>query len=243
MSTLKSFSTRLLLLSLYCGPSLSLHAAKDLAYPELMVTPRASTRLHMEARKEVSQQWSTQLPFQISSVSTLITGLVQTSNIDKTKDSDNYSAYTGIIAGGLLTAANYYYASHYKAFTRSYREIHKLPKKTRREQLIRERLAEERINKIAATYKKLKWISFGTNLGASAYMFSKAKSGTLSKPLAIYSALAAITPLLFSTKYEDVAKEQKAYKKKIYAPVVSTTLLYDKAQRKYLPGAMVSMQF
>lgn len=243
MSTLKSFSTNLILFVLSCNFIPSLYAASNLAYPELMVTPRASTRLKMEAHKEASQQWASQLPFQVSSISTFITGLVQTSNVDKTKDTDSYSAYAGIAVGGLLTAANYYYASRYEAFTRSYREINKLPRKTRRQKLIRERLAEERINQIAATYKRLKWISFGANLGTSAYMFTKAKSGTLSKPLAIYSALAAITPLIFTTKYEDVAKEQKAYKKKIYAPVVSTSLLYDKIHRKYLPGAVVSMQF
>jgi len=243
MSTLKNLYTILLRLIICYTFVLSIYAAKDLAYPELMVTPKASTRLHMEARKEASQQWSTQLPLQVSSISTLVTGLVQTSNVDKTKDPDNYSAYVGIIAGGLSTAANYYYASRYQAFSRSYREIKRLPHKTKRQKLIRERLAEERINQIAATYTRLKWISFGTNFGASIYMASKAQSGTLSKPLAIYSALAAITPLIFSTKYEDVAAEQKAYKKKIYAPVVSTTLLYDKIHRKYLPGAMVSMQF
>lgn len=242
MSNLKSFSVKLCLLIL-CLSAISSSFAEDLSYPELMVTPRASTRVLMEAKKEHSEQWSTQLPFQVSSVSTLVTGIIQTSNVDKTKDLDSHSALAGIVVGGLWTAANYYYASHYRAFTRAYREIQKIPKKTRREELIRERLAEERINQIAATYKRLKWISFATNFGAAVYMVAKAKSGSISKPLGLYSALAALTPLIFSTKYEDVAKEQKAYKKKIYAPVVSTTLLYDQIHRKYLPGAMVSMQF
>ena len=121
-------------------------------------------------------------------------------------------------------------------------EIKALPSTTAEQKLIRERIAEEGINRAAKLSKRMKWLSVITNAGANAFMLSKAEKDSASEVFNAVSLAASFGPLLFSTEWEDVAKDQAKYKKRIYGPIL-TSSLFQVGQKKLAPGLLFSMRF
>jgi len=217
-------------------------ASDSFDYPELTVVPRASDRLQMEAKDEENRKW-TYLPIQISALATTVAGAMSW-------DSTN-SGYSvvGLSIGGIWLAGTVYLMTSYHPYTSSWSTISELPKGTTREQLTRERLAEEEINSIGAAGQRLKWISFITNLGASVFMMTKGtpsnSNGTNYPQLgaSITSAVLSFTPLIFGSHWSDVSSEQRDYKKRIYGPIAQPTFFMDEKTKELVPGAAVSLQF
>lgn len=216
-------------------------AANDhLEYPELMVTPRASDRLEMEAKKEPEKKWTTHLAVQATGLTTLVASLVHK---DKSVSENGSKTNTiGTIVGGttLLTATAL--AAFYEPYQSAAPEVRALPKGTQRQKLARERMAEEAINSAASLGSKIRWAAFIANFATSLFMVTKAETGT-SQYVDLVAAGASFAPLLFPYRWNKVADEQRSYKKKIYGPVASTTLFADPVTKSVTPGLALSFRF
>ena len=176
--------------------------AQDYSYPELSVSPRASERLKIEEAENSS--WMIHAPLQISAITTLAAG-INSSSIKKEKsDKSAYTAASAIGAGwlGISLWMQFYYKPYYLGL----QSIKKIPNKSPREQLIYERMAEEHINNAASLAKKIKWLSFVTNLSSSTWVMADSSSGSSGKTLGIIGAVASFGPLLFPYKWESVAE-------------------------------------
>jgi hypothetical protein len=194
--------------------------AEKLSYPELEVTPRASERLEIEAKGEARTHWLTLAPLQASALATLYVGL--SANYDSGLSSDAQSNYNmtkkfavGVGAGwlALTTALSAYYRPYYAG----YKDVSKMPTTNSREELTRERIAEEALYAPDAVAQKLKWFSVASNLGVNLALVSNADRDSRLKISA--GVLAAFAPLIFESRWSQVAMQHREYKKKIYGPI------------------------
>lgn len=214
----------------------------SLSYPELDVTPRATERLKMLVEKENKSHLFSQLPMQISALSTLTTGILQSSDIETSKDPEKRSRNTGIVVGVAWLGINYYVGQRNHIYQDVLADISKIPGNTPRDQLIRERIAEEGINRAARLAVRLKWISVASNFGASGYMISQAKKASSAQVMGAFSLLASFAPIIFVSDWETVAADQNAYKKRVYGPIF-TTSIFETSKDKFHPGLLVSTTF
>jgi hypothetical protein len=234
---------RILLVTTFCLVFSSFSFAETtLSYPELEVTPRASERLAMLVEKERASHILSQLPMQISAISTLATGLMQLGNVNTSKDPSKKSPNAGIFVGAAWLGINYYVGQRYHVYESTSSEVNKLPAKTTRDQLMRERIAEEGINSAAHMAVRLKWISVATNFGANAFMLSKVKKESTAQYMGAFSLLASFAPVLFISEWERVAADQSAYKKKVYGPIF-TTSIFETSEGKFSPGFLLAYTF
>ncbi len=215
--------------------------AQDYAYPELSVSPRASERLKIEESENSS--WMIHAPLQISALTTLAAGLNSSSIKEGKTDKAAFTAATAVGAGWF--GVSLWMQLYYKPYYLGLQSIKRIPNKSPREQLIYERMAEEHINNAASLAKKIKWLSFTTNLGTSLWVMTESKSGSTGKNLGIIGTVAAFGPLLFPYRWESVAEEQKNYKKKIFGPItMNTTLLSAPGEvNSFIPGMMATASF
>jgi len=214
-------------------------------YPELSVAPRASERIAMEAQKELSHRWTTYIPIQLSGLMTMSAGIFNNDPNISTGE------YAGIGVGLGWLALTTVLAMTYEPYHSANLEISALPKGTIREQLTRERMAEESINKIAAAGERMRWLSIASNFFTSVFILTQNKSYLLpanNNPTtrglmdgsAFFALGAAFTPWLFRFYWSDVRDQQADFKKRIYGPVANTTLFYDAGTRSYVPGVALS---
>lgn len=212
-------------------------------YPELMVTPKASERLVIEYNRENRRGVWEHLPMEVSALSTAIAGTFQLFDYNKDKDPDGYSPYVGLITGAFWMGVGAYMGEVYRPYRRSVAELKKLPSANAREQLMRERLAEESIYNIEQLATKMVWASFATNLGASVYMISKAEDKSAALVASSISAVLSFAPVLFPHPWREAGEYHREYKKKIYRPIASAALLYDQTSGHYLPGMQMALSF
>jgi len=210
-------------------------------YPELNVTPRASDRLKIEADKESQNRVGFQMPITASALLTLTAGIMQ--DVDTSSDPEKRSPLVGIVVGGSWLALNAYMSFSYQGYRRAYQEIKDMPVKSEREQLTRERLAEEQINRLGRLGKTMRYLSFATNGAASLYLLSNSKKDTKSQIIDGLAAVGSLLPMLFSNQWEDTAREQELYKRKIFAPVASTGLMKVPGKDQIVPALLVSFNF
>lgn len=210
-------------------------------YPELNVTPRASDRLKIEADREAENRLSFQMPITASALLTLTAGIMQ--DVDVSSDPDERSPLVGIVVGGSWLALNAYMSFSYKGYRKAYEDIKNMPAKSEREQLTRERLAEEQINRLGRLGKTMRYLSFATNGAASIYMLSNSKKDSKSQIIDGLAAAGSLLPMLFSNQWEDTAREQELYKRKIFSPVASTGLMRVPGKDLVVPGVLVSFIF
>ncbi len=216
----------------------------ELNYPELMVTPKASERITLEAMKEHKERWhKVHLPMLSSAMMTVIAGGVQLSYYDRRDDPHKKSALVGLVVGGSWLILDTYMAKFYEAYQSSYEDNKKLPERTVREKLIKERLAEEEINRLSSLATRMKWLSAVTNVAAGGYMVENARKDSIAKVTGALAIATALAPVVFPNRWNDVAKEQSNYKKKIFAPIVHSTIFSDPKSNSAVPGIMLSMLF
>lgn len=215
--------------------------AQDFAYPELSVSPRASERLKIEEAENSS--WLIHAPLQISAITTLAAGLNSSSIKNGNSDKSAFTAATAVGAGWL--GVSLWMQLYYKPYYLGLQSIKRIPNKSQREQLIYERMAEEHINSAASLAKKIKWISFVTNLGTSTWVMSESEAGSTGKTLGIVGAVAAFGPLLFPYRWESIAEEQKNYKKKIFGPITMNTSVLNVPGEvnSFIPGMVFNTTF
>lgn len=217
--------------------------AAEMDYPELMVSPKASERITIEANKEKKSGVIFNLPLQISSAMTLATGVLMLNDVDKSKDSDEYSPWAGIGVGGGWLLINAYLNYLHKPYSTAADELKDLPNKTPHEQLIRERLAEEALNKAGSLAYKLNWFASLTNAATSVYMTTKAQKKSTGQFFGGLSAVAAFLPLVFEPEWTRVRNEQNTYKKRIYGPLSVMPTLLPSPEGKLAQGLLVNYTF
>lgn len=212
-------------------------------YPELMVTPRASDRLEIEAKKERERRLRNYLPSQISAVGTLTAGLVQLGNVNLSKDPNKRSPWVGIGVGAGWLVATSIMALSEGPYAGGLREVNELPRKSQREMLTRERFAESEIQSQAKVGRLMRYFAAATNLAASVYMVSNSEKNSVATVFDAGAIALSLTPVIFSTHWETVAKEQAEYKKRIYGPVVGTGVMPDLGGRGVSPVLALSFGF
>lgn len=217
--------------------------SEELRYPELNVTPRAKARIKLELREEAGTAWSSHLMVQLSSILTLTSGIMSTSSLDSTKPKNEMAPTIAIGIGSAWLAATAWTAMNYRPYRDFYSKIKKMPYKTKRHKLTAERLAEERINSLRSIGKKVRWASVISNFAASANLLENVKDESDAQAAASFSVLLSIAPLFFTYHWEDVAKEQERYKKKIFAPVAMFPLLKNPFNQERTSGISLLYRF
>ena len=235
--------------------------AESFEYPELSVVPRASERIRIEGDKEMNSSWAPYLPIQASALTTLVAGGMSLGG-----DAAVSPKVAMAVGAGWLGLTSYF-ALSYRPYSLAYSRISPMAKGTVREQLTRERFAEEEIRRLAVIGRKLQWLSVLTNLGASVFMLGQQAGNTASvsgspatataaavapvdavknstaQGAQIASAVMSFVPLLFPFYWNDVADAQVDYRKKIYGPVASGTVFFDRGTGTTVPGMALTFQF
>lgn len=232
----------LMLFSLFLSNSIC-SAADEMTYPELHVTPRASDRVKLLSNEEKHNGMFFQLPFQISAASTLVAGALQFGNVDEKSDPDKKSPLAGIIVGAGWLGINYYLGHHYNIYQNTEKNLTKVSGSSMRDQLTRERYAEEGMSQASRLAKKLKWMSAISNIAANSYMLSNTKKDSMSEVINGVAILASLGPLFFETSWESAWRDQQNYKKKIYGPVVSVSSGAFTVGSNIAPGVGLNFKF
>lgn len=214
---------------------------KQLDYPELLVVPRATERLNMEAQNENNFSALTLWPHQLSALATLASGFMHKSKYrqdnpseQQKKDSDD-AALAAMGVGGIWIGLSLFYSLR-KPYTTSLSTVRSIKGNDKKSELMRERLAEEALEQPAHVVDSLTYLSVATNFAASMYVLAYARQDQRYFPA--ISALLAFTPLVFQSRYSESHRKHLEYKKKIYAPIFGYGI-----DEKFRPQFQVSMQF
>ena len=216
--------------------------AAEIGYPELQMVPRYSTRLEKEAKAERDNKWTKFLPIQASAALTLFASLTYTGatdTIDGVVVTESKNGAALIVGAGWILGTVLF---GYSPYENGWNDIKKMPAKTKREQLARERFAEMAINDAASAGRRLNWISFITNGAASGMMVGQ-HEGSSGVAFATIAAVGSILPIIIGTQWQSVANQQRKFKKRIFGPVGSATMLQDKTNGKYVPGYSLAFHF
>jgi len=228
-------------------------SGEDYQYPELLVSPSASDRLRDEAKDEDRRAWTVNIPMQLSAASTLIAGLVAMADPGKSsgneetvtkedKDRVQWAGRTGVIVGGAWLGASAMMSMKYRPYKSGEKEIGKAASGDKKQQLARERLAEEALEAPALLQRRLKWISLVTNLGAAGFMASSAGDAP-AKVSAGIAGIMAFTPLMFRNQWENTWMYQESYKKKVYGPLTGLGFAPDAVTGAVKPVVNLSWNF
>jgi hypothetical protein len=230
------------------------HAATDTAfdYPELSVVPRASEQVLAESVRNRDSALKKHLPLLVPASATFLAGAMELAGGTKADENTNLNSnsadkvfpWVAMGVGAAWWAAVLGLVDPIDYHSEAAEELKSLPSKTTREQLFRERRAEEAIAKAGSLVRKLKWISFGSNLITGALVAASSKSETAGIYFGAGAALMSITPILFPHRWESLDCMQKDYKKRIYAPVAGITFLKSPVASAALsPGLSLSLEF
>lgn len=196
---------------------------ESLDYPELQVVPLASQRLEMEARDEKVNWWYVHWSLQASALATftlsLMAGSYERDDLSENDRDDFSTAKTGgmLLGLGWLTAT--VLVGVKKPYGAAYAELRKTESKTKRGQLLRERLAEETFERQAELMRKLRIASVVSNVLMSAYLGSFVEGdGSI---LTAASVLLGFLPLWVKDRHIYTYEKHIEYKRNIYAPVAS----------------------
>jgi hypothetical protein len=220
------------------------YSADSYNYPELMVSPRASERIRLEMDRENSGGiFKNHKGLQLAGLTTLIAGVLQSSNVDVGSDTEKNSPKIGMLIGGGWVIATALLDTKYKPYKSGFKRTKKIIGKSKRDQLTKERLSEEAINHAASLGKRLDYLGVVTNLLAGGYMMASVKKDTISEVTNILAMVTAFTPLIFKNYWRRVAKTQNSYKKKVYGPITFSPVLFDQTTKSYVSGARFAFTF
>ncbi|MEZ4872564.1 MAG: hypothetical protein R2827_10075 [Bdellovibrionales bacterium] len=233
----------------------------QLRYPELMVTPRASDRIKMEADNEQNNpgRWyKTHTPIQLASLMSLITGTYVKNNepaYDSTRwsnqgeyrdDIDEFRSQASFLQlnGVAWLALTTYMSYNYTPYTDADKALRKLPVKSKRDHLTRERIAEEHLYDAYIVGQRMSWIFAVSNFAFAMTLqdMTDESSSNEAKLLVPITAIASFLPIFIKYRSYEVYQQHETYKKKIYGPVASPSLLADNKGR-LAPGLQLTFNF
>lgn len=211
------------------GAPLDFDFLQALDYPELQVVPRASDRLAMEAQYERESGWGNYFPFQFSAGVTLLSGVMLEGRYKEDfKDLDKADmdlATKSSVGIGLVWLGLTYYLYQQQPYGSDLGKIKAIKTKDKdkdkdkRSDLMRERLAEETMERASRTMKIATWASVLTNLAVNGVVFARTNRNNSLVPAA--GMVAAFLPLIFQSRYIENYEKHLEYKRKIFAPVAS----------------------
>ncbi len=222
---------------------------REYVYPELSVVPKASEQILNQSLKEKNGSIGNHLPLLVPASMTFLAGLVEQISgarvdLSRPNSANQYAPWVGMGVGAAWWAVSLGILNRLEIHESASKEVASLPTGTQRDQLLKERRAEEAIDKAGAIARRMKWISFGSNLLASGFMAGTAKDGNASLYFALASAATSFAPILFPHSWESLEDQHRDYKKRIYAPVAGITFLKDpRSSIALTPGFSVSLNF
>lgn len=217
----------------------------SMGYPELQVVPRASERIALEAKMEDSTFLVTHWPIEIVALATLYSGMTAKGRnrsdltAKEKKDSTTIGAATTAIGAGWLAGSILLGAQ--RPYYRGKKSLEKYTGKDERSALLRERLAEEALEKPAKTMRVLQNIAVITCAGANlATGIHGNESGVV---IAGVTTLLSFLPWMFEDHNISVYDKHIEYKKKIYAPLKSASFFYDPYSKTLTPVSQLTWTF
>jgi hypothetical protein len=217
----------------------------SMGYPELQVVPRASERLAIEAKSEDTSAVISHWPIMFSGLVTAAVGIstksaLRTDLTDKEKsDSATISSVTTAIGIGWLVGAGVMGAR--RPYRSGVNAINKYSGKDERSTLLRERLAEEALEKPARTMRVLQ--NFAVISNAAVNIASAWHANETGKITAGVGLLFSFLPYVFEDHSIDVYEKHIEYKKKIYAPLKSAYFSYDTKSKSLTPMTGLAWEF
>jgi hypothetical protein len=216
---------------------------EKLDYPELQVVPRASERLKIEADEERSSWYWTHWQIEVSGLSTLwaASTLATRPDLNDNEKSDAES----ILQAGQVLGAGWLIAGAALGYQRPYRSgvnaIAKYPGRDTRSAIMRERLAEEALEKPARLMGPIKTAAIISNLAINLGMGIYATDeGRITAGIA---ALLAFLPAMYPDHNIRIYEKHLEYKTKIYGPLSSIVPRYDYSTKTYAPLASLTWRF
>lgn len=209
-----------------------------LDYPELQVVPRASERLAMEAQEERGSFISSYWPVQISAIALMVAGATSTGKYkqlnptDEQKKENQFASQMGIFAGGLLLGATFY-LDHSMSYSKASNELRKITGKDKKSLLLKERLAEESLERPAKVANLISNMSVWSTLALSLYINSQTDQELLR-----YSGVAialSFLPWIFDNRIIENWEKHQEYKRKIYAPITKLDFAIDPNSNRLVP--------
>lgn len=213
-----------------------------MGYPELQVVPRASERLRMEAKDERGNWFVAHWPIELSGLVTMGVGLTNQTRDNLSDDNEkdakmikNLTTATGAawVIGGLILGIQKPYATGYRQIGR--------PVKDERGALMRERLAEESLERPAKTMRVLQHISVATNFTMNA--LSAIYADDKGRVVAGVGAILAFLPYMFEDHQITAYNKHIEYKKKIYTPIKGASFHYDSLSKTTTPLTTLTWNF
>lgn len=221
-----------------------------LDYPELQVVPRASERLAFESQEEKSRIISPYWPIQMSAITLVVAsfmskGKYKNDSVDEGKNEsrkreNTLSTQLALLTGGIWLGSTYY-LSHHMSYTESLHEIKKNNGKDKKSSLLRERLAEEALERPARVTYLVNTLSVWSTLLCSLYM-----AGNTTQVSPSYAGLAtamAFMPWLVDNRITRNWEKHQEYKRKIYAPLTMGTWDYDLTTKEWRPQLTFNWTF
>jgi hypothetical protein len=217
----------------------------SLTYPELQVVPRASERVRMEAKDEEDNWWYAHWQVELSGLMTYVTQSKLKSslsdNISEAEKNDLQLVTTAGQAVGIGWMAAGLLIGWQKPYRSTLANLSKYNGKDERSILLRERLAEEGLERPARLMSTLKMASILSNLVLNLAVVGKVNSTAL--PYVGLGAAFAFLPYIFEDSSISVFEKHNEYKKKIYGPIASTSLVIDESYRQVTPVAQLTWSF
>ncbi|HEY8272227.1 MAG TPA: hypothetical protein VIG33_15155 [Pseudobdellovibrionaceae bacterium] len=218
---------------------------KGLDYPELQVVPRASDRLLMETQNEREYGWVAFWPYQVSSIATLLAGnrlrgnyKIDMSDQEK-KDNDTLALSAMAVGIGGLGLSVFLIKSD--LYGDSFRRIKATKVTDKRSELLRERLAEEALEKPAHLINMLTTVSVTLNVLANVAVTSQGNNDV--RGYAVIGLATAFLPWMFSNRYVDNWNKQLEYKRKIYTPFIGFDWQYKPKAKEFAPHLSANWSF
>lgn len=241
--------SRLLVTTICLSFTSSITLAEEFSYPELSVTPLASERIKMEGSRESEglTLWADHVGIFIPAALSIFAGIrlgAQKNELELGQQSDASDlSKLSIGVGSLWVGYASYLALTYKPYSTANAEISEFKVGSKRELLVRERLAEEKIEEAGRFGRALSWASAGTMFATSIGMASIGKRDA--QAYAIAAGVTALAPLLFTYRWQKVSHYHSEYKKRIYGPIVTSALYghYFKGEQQWAPQVLVGYSF
>ena len=215
------------------------------SYPELQVTPLASETLKRALAEDKNYRWTQAIAVQVPSALNLAAGALTYAQSDEDVDTENTYKTVGATAmgiGGFWLGATIGVSLVYRPYRSVYFQIKKMKITTKRDQLIKERLAEGALRDAYSLARKIEHLSVWTNFAASAAVLSQAESNS-TKTIAIMAAI-SLSYLIFSLITGRIhTKDRKVIKEKYTAPIARGELLFNKTNKSFSPALKMSYRF
>lgn len=220
----------------------------SLDYPELQVVPKASERLQLDGRMEADNGYvSIFWPFHLASGTTMLIALLHKNKFKPNSENDETyrkNADFKVNAAAGISAAWFgltYFVSASQPYSSALKTINQSKGNDKKTLLLRERLAEEAMQKPAELMKMLTYLSTITNFIAVAGM-----SDMVNDDYNLYVGLGLLTsfiPMIFKNRYIENYEKHLEYKRKIYAPVVFTDIYKANQYANWSPRLVLQWNF